>query len=75
MSGGLFAAGVVAGSPAQQAGLRPGDVITSVDGKPATSNIQLQEVTLTKNPGETVELEYVRHGKTDKTTVTLGQQP
>ena len=47
----------------------------SIDGKPATSNIQLQEVTLTKNPGDTVELEYLRNGKTEKATVTLGTQP
>ena len=73
--GGLFVAGVVAGSPAEQAGLRAGDVITSIDGKQAISNIQLQEVTLTKNPGDTVELGYLRGGRTAKTTVTLGEQP
>ena len=75
VSGGLFVAGVVAGSPAAQAGLQPGDIITSIDGKAATSNIQLQEVTLTKNPGDPVELEYLRNGRTEKTTVTLGAQP
>lgn len=68
-------AGVVAGGPAEKAGLQAGDVITTVDGKQATSNIQLQEVTLTKNPGETVELGYLRNGKAEKTTVTLGAQP
>ena len=75
VSGGLFVAGVVAGGPAEKAGLQAGDIITSIDGQPATSNIQLQEVTLTKNPGETVDLEYLRNGKTEKTTVTLGAQP
>jgi putative serine protease PepD len=75
ITGGLFVAGVVAGSPADKAGLQAGDVITTIDGKQATSNIQLQEVTLTKNPGETVELEYLRNGKQGKTTVTLGEQP
>jgi putative serine protease PepD len=75
ISGGLFVAGVIAGGPAEQAGLREGDVITTIDGKQATSNIQLQEVTLTKNPGEQVELGYLRGGKSEKTTVTLGKQP
>ena len=75
VTGGLFVAGVVAGGPAEQAGLQEGDVITTIDGKQATSNIQLQEVTLTKNPGETVELGYLRGGKSEKTTVTLGEQP
>ncbi len=73
ITGGLFVAGVVAGGPAEKAGLQTGDVITTVDGKQATSNIQLQEVTLTKNPGETVELGYLRNGKAEKATVTLGR--
>jgi putative serine protease PepD len=75
VTGGLFVAGVVTGGPSEKAGLRAGDVITTIDGKQATSNIQLQEVTLTKTPGETVELGYLRAGKSDKTTVTLGAQP
>ena len=45
---GLFVQAVSAGGPAAAAGLRPDDVITSIDGEPATSNIQLQELTLTK---------------------------
>ena len=75
VTGGLFVAGVVPGSPAEQAGLQQGDIITSVGGRQATSNIQLQEVTLTKNPGETVELGYLRDGKSQTATVTLGAQP
>ena len=73
--GGLYVGGVVAGGPAASAGLREGDVITEIDGAPATSNVQLQELTLTKKPGDTVTLTYVRDGKTNKATVTLGTQP
>ncbi len=51
---GLFVQAVSPGGPAAAAGLRPEDVITSIDGEPATSNIQLQELTLTKKPGDTV---------------------
>jgi putative serine protease PepD len=72
---GLFVQAVTAGGPAAQAGLRAGDVITSIDGKAATSNIQLQELTLTKKPGETVSIAYSRDGQSAKTTVTLGAQP
>ena len=50
-------------------------MITEIDGAPATSNVQLQELTLTKKPGETVTLTYVRDGKTNKATVTLGSTP
>ncbi len=43
-------------------GCAPGNVVTSIAGKPATSNIQLQELTLTKKPGDTVSIRYVRGG-------------
>ena len=75
VSGGLYVAGVVPGGPAASAGLREGDVITEIDGAPATSNVQLQELTLTKKPGEQVTLTYVRDGNTNKATVTLGTSP
>jgi putative serine protease PepD len=66
---------VTPGGPAAQAGLRAEDVITSINGAPATSNIQLQELTIPKKPGDTVPLEYSRNGHTTKTTVTLGARP
>jgi len=72
---GLYVAAATAGGPAAQAGLRTGDVITKVDGKPATSNVQLQELTLTKRPGDRVQLDYWRSGQTGSVTVTLGTQP
>jgi putative serine protease PepD len=76
---GLLVQGVSAGGPASRAGLRTGDVITSVDGHPATSNIQLQELTITKRPGDTVSIGYLRpEGSTEttgETTVTLAAQP
>ena len=75
LKGGLFVAGVVAGGPAAKAGLKQGDVITEIDGQPATTNVQLQELTLTKAPGDTVTIGYVRNGTPGKATVTLGTTP
>jgi putative serine protease PepD len=75
LHGGLFIAGVVADGPAAKAGLRQGDVITSIEGHAATSNVQLQELTLTKNPGDQVLIDYVRDGHSSSVTVTLGAQP
>jgi putative serine protease PepD len=66
---------VTPGGPAAMAGLRIDDVITTIDGQPATSNIQLQELTLTKKPGDTVSLGYTRGGQSATATVTLGAQP
>jgi S1-C subfamily serine protease len=50
-------------------------VITEIDGQTATTNVQLQELTLTKKPGDTVTIGFIRDGKTGKATVTLGTQP
>jgi putative serine protease PepD len=72
---GLYIRTAVPGGPAAQAGLREGDVITTIDGQPATSNTQLQAITLTKKPGETVEIGYERNGNSATTKVTLGAQP
>jgi putative serine protease PepD len=75
VSGGLYVQGVVPGGPSASAGIRQDDIITEIDGQPATSNVQLQELTLTKKPGDQVTLTYVRSGSTNKATVTLGTQP
>jgi putative serine protease PepD len=72
---GLYVQAVTAGGPAANAGLRVSDVITKIDGEPATSNIQLQELTLTKKPGDTVPIEYNRDGHSATATVTLAAQP
>jgi len=72
---GLYVQAVTPGGPAAAAGLRPSDVITKIDGEPATTNIQLQELTLTKKPGDTVSIEYTRAGQSATATVTLAAQP
>ena len=69
---GLFATSVQAAGPAAMAGLRAGDVVTEIDGQPATSADQLVELTITKRAGDRVELTYVRGGQSREATVTLG---
>ena len=66
---------MLSGGPAAQAGLRAEDIITKINGEPAISNVQLQELTLTKKPNDKVTVEYWRSGHTATTTVTLGTQP
>jgi putative serine protease PepD len=72
---GLFVAGVVPGGPAQNAGLQQGDIITEIDGQPATDPNQLAGLTLTKRAGDTVSVTYDRNGHSTTTTITLGAQP
>jgi putative serine protease PepD len=72
---GLYVQTVTPGGPADMAGLRTSDVITKINGEAATSNIQLQELTLTKKPGDTVSIDYTRDGHAASATVTLAAQP
>ena len=50
-------------------------MITRVAGEAASSNVQLQELTLTKKPRGKVPLTYRRGGSTHTADVTLGTQP
>jgi putative serine protease PepD len=68
---GLRVAVVVTGSPAESAGLRVGDIITSIDGQPATSTDQLMALTLAKRAGDRVEIGYKRDGSAGTATLTL----
>jgi putative serine protease PepD len=72
---GLFVQGLAPHGPASDAGLKVGDVITKIDGQAATSNIQLESLTLTKRPGDTVDVTYSRDGQSHDTTITLGASP
>ena len=50
-------------SPAKEAGVQPGDVIVSADGKPTDRVSTLQRIIRTRKPGETVTLEVMRFGE------------
>jgi putative serine protease PepD len=66
---------VEAGSPAAKAGLRQGDVISAVDGKPVDSTQQLSEIADAYSPGQTVTLNVRRGGRTFTKEITLAQRP
>jgi serine protease Do len=56
-----------ANSPAEAAGIRPGDIIISVDGKPVNYTAQLQQAIGFSRPGQVVEVEVARKGGARKT--------
>jgi putative serine protease PepD len=72
---GLYLTVVDPAGPAHAAGLRVGDIVTTIDGQPATSTDQLAALTLTKHPGDTVQLGYQRDGAKHTATVTLASTP
>lgn len=58
-------------APGAKAGLRTGDVITELDGKPVTDAGQLQMAVEQKRPGDTIHLQVVRDSKPTSVAVTL----
>ncbi|WP_017603511.1 S1C family serine protease [Nocardiopsis alkaliphila] len=63
---------IEAGGAADEAGLRPGDVIVSFDGRRVNSHGELQAMVRDKSPGDEVEVDYERDGERTSVTVTLG---
>jgi len=68
---GLFVVSVDPGGPAEQAGIRAGDIITELDGGPARDAEQLVVLTLKHDAGDQVDVTYVRDGHESSATVTL----
>jgi putative serine protease PepD len=62
---------ILPGSPAQVAGLRGGDVITSFEGKTINGAEELIVAVRAKNVGDRVTLTYKRDGVSKTTTLTL----
>lgn len=60
------------GGPADRAGLRPGDVITSLDGTPIGSSDQLIAVVRGHAPGESVMVGFQRDGAARRVLMRLG---
>jgi len=65
---------VTPGLPADEAGLKDGDVIVSVDGAPVKDTAELIRTVSSRRPGETVSLGVIRDGKDMKIKVRLGDR-
>jgi len=69
-SGATFASVEPPGSPADNAGLVGGDIITMVDGQPVHSDDEMTEIVRRIPIGKTVDVVYTRDGETKNTKLT-----
>ena len=71
---GVVLADVIPGSPADQAGLRAGDVVVSLDGKPMDNARQLRVNLYRHVVGDVVSLEIVREGLVNRFPVAVTER-
>jgi serine protease Do len=72
---GVVVEDVTPGSPADEAGVLPDDVIRKVDGEVVTDNDDLIATISARQPGEKVKLQLFRDGRDRSLTVTLTERP
>ncbi|MBI4947995.1 trypsin-like peptidase domain-containing protein [Candidatus Berkelbacteria bacterium] len=63
---------VIAGSPAEKAGLKSGDIIIKVETRQVTEQYPLARIIRQYNPGDSVELTIIRDSKEQKIRLTFG---
>jgi serine protease Do len=71
---GVLVNSVRPGQPADKAGIKQGDVITSIDGRSIKDGDDLVNEIASRRPGSTVRLGYLRDGKQADTTVTIADR-
>jgi serine protease Do len=71
---GVTISSVVAGSPADQAGLKVGDTIVAIDGKKVTKGSELVSDIASRKPGSKATLGFLRNGKQQDATVTIADR-
>ena len=66
---------VTPGSPADRAGLRPGDVVIAADGSPVDGQPAFVAAIRDKSPGDTIDIQVLRDGQRITLTATLAERP
>ncbi|HEY5719318.1 MAG TPA: trypsin-like peptidase domain-containing protein [Gammaproteobacteria bacterium] len=72
---GIVVAGVLREGPADQAGLRPGDVITAIGGEPVDDGQAAQRMIFRIAPGDAVKVSGWREGVAAEWLVTAAERP
>ncbi|CAN7191384.1 Do family serine endopeptidase [Rhizobacter sp. LjRoot28] len=72
---GAFVSQVIAGGPADKAGLQPGDIVLALNGKPVDGPVELRRALGAIKPGTPVVLQVNRRGKAMEIKATLAEMP
>jgi len=70
---GALVAEVTPGSPAEKAGIKPGDIITSFNGSPVSNSEQLPPLVAATTVGEKVRISVIRNGESKTLTAAIAE--
>jgi serine protease Do len=71
---GVLVQEVTPGGPSDKAGLKPRDVIVTIDGRPVKDGNDLVADIASRRPGSSAHIGYIRDGKEAETSVTIGDR-
>lgn len=74
-AGGALIAGVLKNGPADDAGIKPGDVLVAVNGKPIFNSSEMLNMVASLAPGKSAALTILRNGGQQDIQVRIGKRP
>jgi len=72
---GVIIAGVLSDSPADQAGIKPGDIVTQINDKPITEPAELLNTVAQAAPGENIKIVGLRNGSAFDLQAKVAERP
>lgn len=72
---GVLVGDVVKGGPADQAGVKTGDIILDFNGKKIDNSVQLRNIVAETRPGTNVDVTILRNNEKKTLEITLGKRP
>jgi Do/DeqQ family serine protease len=72
---GALIAGVLRGGPADKAGVKPGDILVEVQGKPVADPAGMLNLIAALAPGQAAKLKLKRQGRDVDASITVGRRP
>lgn len=72
---GAIIAGILKNGPADKAGMKPGDILVAIDGKPVNDTTEMLNLVAQLTPGSHAEMKVMRKNQEMILTVSVGKRP